>query len=291
MYYYIINPAAGKGAINNIQDKLRSRLTELGISGEFAKTTGPGDAAKIAELAVKKGMNTIVAVGGDDTVNEVINGISRENNTAIGIIPTGSSNLLAGHLGIHDWQQACEVLAARRITSYGLIAAGQKFFLSTLVLGFETQLEDRAENGSKEGLKDKIKQFKTSFDQAKNFKPLKCKITVDSKYELTSPLFSLTVANQKFDNPLADNKLIISLTEKPSRWDLTNYAWQLLKKTPGRLENISTRVKADRAVIEINPETQVMIDGNLAGKTPIVIRLTDRRIRFITEKQSGNFKN
>ena len=44
-------------------------------------------------------------------------------------------------LGIVQWQQACEALAARRLTPYSLIAAGQKFFLSTLTLGFETDLD------------------------------------------------------------------------------------------------------------------------------------------------------
>jgi diacylglycerol kinase family enzyme len=79
-------------------------------------------------------------VGGDDTVNEVINGIDREN-VAVGIIPIGTTNRVATQLGIITWQQACEALAARRLTPYSLIAAGQKFFLSTLTLGFETDLD------------------------------------------------------------------------------------------------------------------------------------------------------
>src|SRR4051794_40785384 len=113
MYYYILNPAAGKGTVNSTQDKLRVRLRELGIEGEFVKTTGPGDATKMAKQAVEKGHTTIVVVGGDGTVNEVINGITKDT-VAVGIIPAGHSNLLAHRLGITGWQQACEVLSARR---------------------------------------------------------------------------------------------------------------------------------------------------------------------------------
>src|SRR4051812_6735399 len=109
MYYYIINPTSGRGAINNIQEKLRSTLQQLGIDGEFAKTTGPGDATKMAKAAADKGSKTIVAVGGDDTVNEVINGLA-ESSVAIGIIPIGTSNELANQFGINHWQQACTVL-------------------------------------------------------------------------------------------------------------------------------------------------------------------------------------
>jgi diacylglycerol kinase (ATP) len=143
MYYYIYNPAAGKGA-GLSADRLRARLRDLGIDGELVKTSGPGDATKLARTAIDRGSTTVVVVGGDGTVNEVVNGITKET-VAVGIIPTGHSNLLAHRLGITNWQQACEVLAARRLTSYGLIAAGQNFFLSTLTLGFETDLDKQVE--------------------------------------------------------------------------------------------------------------------------------------------------
>jgi diacylglycerol kinase (ATP) len=102
MYYYIVNPAAGRGQVKNLQDKLRGRLDELGIRGEWAKTTGPGEATKMTKAAIAAGHTTIVAVGGDDTVNEVINGIDREN-VAIGIIPIGTTNRIATQLGIITW--------------------------------------------------------------------------------------------------------------------------------------------------------------------------------------------
>jgi diacylglycerol kinase family enzyme len=290
MYYYIINPAAGRGAINSIQDKLRDRLKELGIDGEFAKTTGPGDATKMAKAAIEKGHNTIVVVGGDGTVNEVINGITKDS-VAVGIVPIGNSNLLATHLGIRNWQQSCEVLAARRLVGYGLIAAGQKYFLSSLTLGFDTDLDKKVESPVKtDNLRSRVGKFTQSWRQARDFNQLSCKIQVDGKYELESPLFNLTVANQKFDNPMADNKLVVTIAEKPSRLALTGYIWGALKKNSDQPDITTTRIKADRVIIETTPPTGLMIDGKITGRTPIAIRLTDRRIRFITEKQASSFK-
>src|SRR5476649_2423987 len=157
MYYYVVNPAAGRGQIRGLQDKLRARLDELGIRGEWAKTTGPGEATRMTRAAIAAGHTTIVAVGGDDTVNEVINGMDN-GNAAIGIIPIGSANRLAEQIGIVTWPQACEALAARRLTSYSLIAAGQKFFLSTLTLGFETDL-DKTIDTSNTSLRARTRQF------------------------------------------------------------------------------------------------------------------------------------
>ena len=292
MYYYIVNPTAGRGQIKNLQDKLRARLDHLGIRGEWAKTTGPGEATRLTKAAVAAGHTTIVAIGGDDTVNEVINGIG-EGNVAVGIIPIGTANRVASQLGIITWQQACEALAARRLTPYSLIAAGQKFFLSTLTLGFETDL-DKTVDTTDAGVRARIGQFRQSLGHASSYGSLKCRIEVDGKFTVTCNLFSLSVSNQKFLNPLADNRLIIALSDRPSaRLKLGNLVWQTLRsRGAGTLnDTATTRFLADRVVIETEPVTGIMVDGKVAGRTPIAIRLTDRRIRFITEKIVADFKN
>ncbi len=287
MYYYVLNPAAGKGSVNRLQEKLRGRLRELGIDGEFAKTTGPGDATKMTKLAIERGYNTIVAVGGDGTVNEVVNGVTKET-AAVGIVPVGASNLLASRLGITGWQHACEVLAARRLTSFGLIAAGQNFFLSTLTLGFETDLDKQVDTDPDSTTGSRIGKFVRGWGQASGYDPLACRITIDGNLQLEAPVFSLSVTNQKFDNPLAANRLQVTLIDKPSRRQMTTQLWTMLKRD--KLEDGVTRFMAKRVVIETTPATGLMIDGKVAGRTPIAIRLTERQIRFITEKQQTSFK-
>lgn len=291
MYYYVVNPAAGRGQIKGLQDKLRTRLDSLGIRGEWVKTTGPGDATRLTKAAVASGHTTIVAVGGDDTVNEVINGIDTPG-VAIGIIPIGTSNRVAAQLGIVQWQQACEALAARRLTSYSLIAAGQKFFLSTLTLGFETDL-DKTVDTADTGLRARVSQFKQSFGHARNYGTLRAKIEVDGQFKLQCDLFSLSIANQKFLNPLADNRLIVSISDRPDHGlQLGQMVWQTLRnRSLSGLEEATTRFLAHRVVIETDPPTGIMVDGKVAGRTPIAIRLTDRSIRFITEKVVADFKD
>ncbi len=287
MYYYILNPAAGKGTVSGLQDKLRERLRLLGIDGEFAKTTGPGDATKMAKAAIERGHTTIVVVGGDGTVNEVVNGITKEN-VAVGIVPIGASNVLAHRLGINSWEQACEVLAARRLTSYGLIAAGQKYFLSTLTLGFETDLEKQVETKPNSGLRSRLGQFAEGWGHAQKYQPMKCRIAIDDDLILEAPLFSLSITNQKFDNPLADNKLLITLMDKPNSRQLGAALWSMLKKH--QVEDGVSHFSAKRVIIETEPATGIMIDGKLSGRTPIAIRLTTKQIKFITEKQFSTFK-
>jgi len=292
MYYYVVNPAAGRGQIRNLQTKIRSRLDELGIRGEWAKTTGPGEATRMTKAAVASGnYSTIVAVGGDDTVNEVINAVDQPN-VAVGVIPLGNTNRLATQLGIVTWPQACEALAARRLTSYSLIAAGQKYFLSTLTIGFETDLDKNVDT-SETGWRARTRQFGQSFGQARHYPNLGCHIDVDGRYQLECSFFTLTIANQKFLNPLADNRLIVSISNHPGRnLGLGRFVWQTLRdRSNSRLDAPTTRFLATRVVIETEPATGITVDGKVAGRTPIAIRLTDRRIRLITEKIIADFKD
>lgn len=289
MYYYIVNPAAGRGQVKNLQDKIRERLEQQGVRGEWVKTTGPGDATKLAAAAAAKGHTTIIAVGGDDTINEVINGI-KTDKVAIGVIPTGNTNSLAAQLGILTWQQGCNVAAARKVTSYGLIAAGQQYFLSTLNLGFETDLDKRVDT-TESNWRARIGQLTRSWGHARNYQTLHARIKVDDAYELECDLFTLAIANQKFINPLADNKLLISLSDRPNQRQLGSYLWQLVRHGNSPLEDTATtRFAADRVVIETEPPTGIQLDGKIASRTPIAIRLTDRRVRLITEKLAVGLK-
>ena len=246
----------------------------------------------MAKAAAATGHTTIVAVGGDDTVNEVMNGIGDTENVAVGIIPLGGTNRLAGQLGISGWQQACDLLAARRLTSYSLIAAGQKYFLSTLTLGFETDLDKQVDT-SAGNLRARASQLKSGFSQARSYDSLHAKIQVDDDFSLEADIFSLAISNQKFLNPLADNRLVITMSEHPGRGVRTaGHVWQLLRNRGLASEDTATtRFLAKRVVIETDPVSGIMVDGKVAGRTPIAIRLTDRRIRFITEKIGGDFKD
>src|SRR5206468_840802 len=110
-------------------------------------------------------------------------------------------------------------------------------------------------------------QFWQARGHAQNFESLQCRILIDDQMELEAPLFSLTVANQKFDNPLTDNRLVVTMIDRPSGRQLTSYLWNVVKKD--QVEEGFTRFGAKKVVIETTPTTGVMIDGKLTGRTPI----------------------
>lgn len=55
--------------------------------------------------------------------------------------------------------------------------------------------------------------------------------------------------------------------------------------------DVTTRVFADHILLDTKPQTSIMVDGKLAGRTPIALRLTDKQTRIITAKPKSVFKS
>jgi len=104
---------------------------------ELHPTQAPSDASAIAKRFALDA-DTVIAVGGDGTINEVVNGLASAGDTdaraTLGIIPAGTVNVLALELGIpFDTESACEVVAAGRTMSFDLGRVNDRRF--TLMMG------------------------------------------------------------------------------------------------------------------------------------------------------------
>src|SRR5262245_34863735 len=73
--FVVVNPRAGGGRTRSRWPAIRDDLARAGITIDVAQTAAPGDATRLARQAANDGWPLVVAVGGDGTVNEVINGI------------------------------------------------------------------------------------------------------------------------------------------------------------------------------------------------------------------------
>lgn len=101
MYYFIINPKSRSGAAKKIWKQLKLVLEVKKVDYSAFFTRYQGDAKKYARrLTSASDRKTLVVVGGDGTLNEVINGICDFDRVTLGYVPTGSSNDFARALGI-----------------------------------------------------------------------------------------------------------------------------------------------------------------------------------------------
>jgi diacylglycerol kinase (ATP) len=148
-YKVILNPQSAKGATGKRLPEIQQALNESGLDYTLSLTERPWHAAELAQAAIREGYNVIVAVGGDGTVNEVVNGIleSQEKeggNALLGVLPVGRGNdfCFANDIPL-DLKGACQALARAqvRVLDAGRISGERnahiRFFGNGVGIGFD----------------------------------------------------------------------------------------------------------------------------------------------------------
>ena len=98
---FIVNPIAGSGRAHGLAPRIEAWLAEQGIAGRLLETREPGHAERLAAAATDLGHDRVIAVGGDGTIQEVLNGLLAAGvgqdggPPVLGVIPAGRGNDLA----------------------------------------------------------------------------------------------------------------------------------------------------------------------------------------------------
>lgn len=146
----IVNPIAGRGATLEAIPEIESILNSLDIAYDIILTEYPGHAISLAEEAGSNGYQTVVAVGGDGTANEVINGLMKAANagkltSSLAVFPVGRGNDFSFGMGVpQDLETACHLLSTgnTRKIDIGIVKGGDypegRYFGNGVGIGFDT---------------------------------------------------------------------------------------------------------------------------------------------------------
>lgn len=132
MYYFIVNPEAGGGRSSKIWKKAERQLNHLGIAYEAFLTEKAGDAMGYAAHLTEgcREPRVIITVGGDGTMNEVLDGLAFCGPVTLGYIPAGSGNDLARSLRLPRRPSRClkKILSPKyyKLLDYGVVSYGEK---------------------------------------------------------------------------------------------------------------------------------------------------------------------
>jgi diacylglycerol kinase (ATP) len=140
----IVNPAAGGGKSAKLAGPALSRLREKGLKIDVIASTGPGHAVQLAREAHKQGYRKFLAVGGDGTAHEMLNGIFAGNpnaeRVALGFLPLGTGNSFLRDFTSEGVEASLKALLENRTRPVDLIrlthARGEIFSFNILSLGF-----------------------------------------------------------------------------------------------------------------------------------------------------------
>jgi YegS/Rv2252/BmrU family lipid kinase len=148
----IVNPAAGGGKCGRLAAAALERVRQLGIELEVRETTKAGKATEFAREAYAAGSRNFLAVGGDGTSYEIINGLFPEaeigDRPALGFLPLGTGNSFLRDFTTRGVENTIEALRDGRRHGCDVIRLrhrkGEIYFLNLLSLGFPAEVGETA---------------------------------------------------------------------------------------------------------------------------------------------------
>jgi diacylglycerol kinase (ATP) len=141
-WFFIVNAAAGNGKSGKKINTIIRLLNEKQIPFEMELTKWRNHAEELAQQAVKEGFGKIIAVGGDGTLHEIVNGLMQTGeNVKLGILPEGGGNDYAKNFSIpHDINQCLEIFLRDKIRKVDVGKIGNQFFINSFGLGFDAKV-------------------------------------------------------------------------------------------------------------------------------------------------------
>lgn len=290
--YVIVNPAAG-AAVK--QKNLRSQIQRLNpVKIRF--TRRPGDAEFWTRQAIRSGARHIVSVGGDGTLNEVVNGIgARTKNVVIGLVPLGTGNDFARVLGLPlRFEETIDVLLARRTRRIDLVRVRSertRYFVNISTGGFSGLVDEKLTHEMKRtwGPLSYMRGAAAALPQLHGYKT---SVVIDDEEELSLDLYNVIIGNGRFvagGLPIAPNAdpsdgwLDVILVPKRSMTETVLVAAEILLGQ--HLSNSSVLFrKARKIAVRSKPGMWFNVDGELVGNAPAVFQIVPSAVNFLVNE-------
>lgn len=242
---FILNPISGTGDKEFIPDIIREEIDSAAFDCRIVQSEYAGHAAEIARRCVSEGVDIVVAVGGDGTVNETARALVH-TGTALGIVPCGSGNGLARHLCIPmDIRKAVKTINNCKIEplDYGVVN-GLPFFC-TCGMGFDAFISMKFAQAGKRGLKTYVENV---LKEWLKYQPETYTVE-DGTGERTYQAFLITCANASqyggnaFIAPRAtmtDGLMDVTVMEPFDVFDAAQISFDMFNKTLDKNSKIKT---------------------------------------------------
>ncbi len=303
----IVNPIAGGGTIGKHWPRIRRILRAEGLEFEASLSERKGHATELARQALNGGYKTVVALGGDGTVNEVINGLMAEGKEAIdpevvlGIIPGEKGNDLARTLGIpFDYASACRKLLSGKAVPLDLGRVtytyhgheGQRYFVNIAGLGFDGEVVRRVTPRLRGLSNPTVRYLSGLLLTLATYKNREARIALEGE-ELRQRAFSIVVCNGRYFGggmeiaPQAepdDGLFDVIVIGDFAKWEIlsnlsrvyrgTHLAHPKVKLYRAKEIKIWTEARAGEGML-------LQADGELLGETPANFELIPGAIKVL----------
>jgi diacylglycerol kinase (ATP) len=293
---FIVNPIAGSGRAHGIVPRIEAWLRERGIDGRMVETSEAGHAERLAASASGAGHDRVVAVGGDGTMQEVINGLLSSGAAAdrrapeMAIVPAGRGNDMARSVRLPIDPMACLPIALGAVThpfDVGLATnpdGSRRYFGAAGGVGFDAAVAYTMAVRRRFWMRGEPGYFLATLNELRRYRNSELSITLSGQGTdrvVSQRFLFVAFANGPYygggmqicpDAKTDDGWLDVCLVG-----DLSRLA--ALRELPGiyqakHLRNPKVEIVHARSVhIEGTPATRVHLDGEPFGSVPVDVTL------------------
>ena len=268
----IANPVAGRGRAVAAARAVVPLLAREGVSAVLRETEAPGHAREMASRASREGVDRVLAVGGDGTLNEVASGLAH-TTCAMAVLAAGRGNDFAGAMGLpSDPATAADVVLHGREVPTDLGLVNGRPFLTVAAIGFDAAVARRVREGGF-GLFGSNAYLAAAIWMLPTWPaPV---VTIRGDFgERTGPYLLAAAGNtcrygggvHMTPNALPhDGMLECCLVRDLSRWRALRLLPQTFSGAHVRFEEVEM-VQSRRITVEAGPGVYVTADGELMGE-------------------------
>ncbi|MBN2411631.1 diacylglycerol kinase family lipid kinase [candidate division KSB1 bacterium] len=286
----LVNPAAGKKRGDAVARKALDVFHQHGVEIESCYSEYPGHLIKVAEREVNGDWDGIVAVGGDGTLFEVINGMMRSNTDLpipLGVIPVGTGNSFSRDLTLSSFDDAIRNILngkTREIDLGKCVFGGDEFyFINILGFGFVADVARKASYYRNWGalsyvigvfiITIKLKTYLLEFEiDGKSYRRDNIFVEICNSTKTGGDMIMAPEA--KID----DGMLNVVILNKTSRLRLLSALPKIFKGTHIFIPEVETFTGRDMTFRPVVPKV-LTPDGEIIGNTPITVSVVPKKIR------------
>lgn len=305
-WFVIVNPVAGWG--RGLQDfpAISKLLRENGIVSDTVFTEYKHHATELTVEAVNKGYRKIIVVGGDGTLNEVVNGLFIQTQVPtteilIALVSVGTGNDWARMFGIsHHHSAAVRAICdgnhflqdIGKVTYTESLYHQSRYMVNVAGLGYDAAVISMFNHLRAKGRTGNSLYIKSMIRSYFKYKSSGVKIYLDDKLIYNNLLFSIAIGICKYNGggiqqlpeAIADDGLLDVTLIKPIHW--WNIIFRANKLVNGNIYNIGhvLHERCSKIRIESSPELNIETDGEYLGETPVEIEVVPRAINVVVSR-------
>ncbi len=302
----IVNPNAGVKKGTKDWPKILRILRDEKVDFDFKLTANRGHATRLAAESIVKGCRNICVVGGDGTLNEVLNGVMVQpdvetSGVTLAMIPVGTGNDWCRMFDIpFDYLKAVRLLKrkqtflqdAGKVTYYHKDDQVNRYFMNVAGMGYDALVAKKTNMLKEKGLGGPLTYMYFVFASLFQYKFIEAVIEVDGKMAFRGEIFSMNVGICKYNGggmmqvPYAipdDGLLDVTLIKKTSKWMVVRYARKLFDGSLVDLPMVAT-FKGENIRIRSTGKVFLETDGESLGHTPFTFEILPKSIRIVTGK-------